>query len=116
MPDIRLDDARDVVNIDILGERLNQLNKWGPQTHPDGTSDEYAYFADYFRACCDHAAKHGHVTWADIALEEFFEALAETDYHKLRKELVQTAAVLTAWVEDLDNRYVGESLTEQVQS
>ena len=45
--------------------------------------------------------------YADIALEEFaeaIEAVANEDTAALRTELVQTAAVLVAWIEAIDRR------------
>lgn len=45
-------------------------------------------------------------TWLLIALEEVFEALAESDPAKLRAELVQSAAVHVAWIEAIDRRSV----------
>lgn len=94
-------------------ERERQFAKWGPQHHPDGsgacwpflmTGLSYGTLADTARIVCDDNAEHGEGTWADILLEELFEALAEEDTVKLRKELVQVAAVAAAWVEDIDSR------------
>lgn len=85
-------------------ERVAQDEKWGLQHYPDGTSEDYADLADAYRESCDAMHKSGQGTWADIALEEFYEALAETDPDKLRAELVQAAAVLAAWIEDIDSR------------
>lgn len=64
------------------------------------------------RANCDGAAKIGQCTWAHIAVEELAEAIeAATEAQQgrapvadLRKELVQTAAVIVAWVEAIDRR------------
>ena len=53
---------------------------------------------------CDEAAKSGTLTWRHILLEEVFEALAESDPAKLRTESIQSAAVIAAWVEDIDSR------------
>ena len=90
---------------DIGEERERQFAKWGPQHHPDGTGLENArYLADKARERCDEAAREGRVTWNHILTEEFCETRAETDPVKLRKELVQVAAVATAWVEDIDSR------------
>ena len=49
--------------------------------------------------------RHGHYTWNAILGEETGEvsrALLEDDIPALRKELIQTAAVITAWVELID--------------
>lgn len=44
------------------------------------------------------------LTWTDIALEEFCEAVEAPDDEQRRKELVQLAAVVFAWIEDIDKR------------
>jgi len=108
---------------EVAKERLRQMKKWGVQSHPDGTGpDTYPLdiglegnFKDYnaydlAREFTDHtddvfSGEDG--TWTDILLEEVFEALAESDYDKLKAELIQVAAVAAAWVEDIDNREVG---------
>lgn len=94
---------------DIGEERERQFAKWGPQHHPDGTpadgdEGQARYFADKARERCDEAAADGRVTWNHILTEEFLEARAESDPAKLRKELVQVAAVCGAWIEDIDSR------------
>ncbi|WOH20104.1 hypothetical protein IRJ34_07210 [Paenarthrobacter sp. GOM3] len=107
---------------EILGERLRQHAKWGEQNHSNGTgpnevpliglwyradaSDPLEDFdakdiATAAKASTDHAAKQGTLTYADIFLEEVFEALAEGDPEKLRTELIQCAAVATAWIEKI---------------
>ncbi|WP_275558565.1 hypothetical protein [Streptomyces sp. 5-6(2022)] len=99
----------------IDAERQAQLAKWGDQRHPDGTGAEYyAAMADEARDICQHAAKYREVgaPWALILLEEVYEALAETDPDKLRTELVQCAAVIQAWVSDIDRRAVAEFETD----
>lgn len=102
-----------VVLQDIAEERLRQLEKWGPQAHPDGTGLSINLggtmvitdrIRDYMRRLCDFKAEQGQGTWLDILLEEVFEAAAEMDVQSLRKELVQVAAVATSWVEDIDKR------------
>ena len=86
-------------------ERERQFVKWGPQHHPDGTSAaRYAATRENSRTWCDSQASKGEVTWLDILREEFYEAAAEGDVKRLRKELVQVAAVASAWVEDIDSR------------
>ncbi|MBM6622648.1 hypothetical protein JTF08_13615 [Micrococcaceae bacterium RIT802] len=100
-------------------ERARQDAKWGEQNHPDGTGPHsvplraiedcfatpYAnQLADLATAATDRHAAEGRVTWADILLEEVFEALAESDLGRLRTELIQVAAVATQWVEAIDRR------------
>jgi len=95
--------------VKILGEvrleRAAQDEKWGEQNHPDGTgADFYKRSADAHRLQCDEKFRRGQGTWNDILLEEVYEALAESDPAKLRVELIQVAAVATAWVEAIDRR------------
>lgn len=93
------------VLMEVLGERERQEKKWGQQNWPDGTGGEGSKdAADNARALCDLAASEDRLTYRDILCEEFYEALAEADAEKLRKELVQVAAVASAWVEAIDRR------------
>jgi protein involved in temperature-dependent protein secretion len=90
---------------EIDAERQRQLAKFGEQHHPDGTGGSGAlYVADRYRTVVDRALEAGNATWRDIALEEVYEALAESDPARLRAELVQVAAVCAAWIADLDSR------------
>jgi len=90
---------------DILREREKQERKWGEQHYPDGTNpDAYKPLADLARDKCDLADKNDQLTWLDIDKEETMEAYSEVKWPKLRKELIQRAAVIVAWVEDGDSR------------
>lgn len=100
---------------EVVAERERQDAKWGQQNHLDGTGDDrhlfrtasretYGTLCYLARTMCQHAAEQGTVTFADIFMEEVFEALAESDPAKLRTELIQSAAVLVAWVEAMDRR------------
>jgi hypothetical protein len=90
---------------EIDAERQRQLAKWGEQHHPDGTGGSGArYVADRYRSVVDEAFKADGPTWRDVLLEEVYEALAEADPAALRTELIQCAAVIQAWIHDLDNR------------
>ena len=88
----------------VRGERTRQHVKWGEQNHPDGTGEQYASHASGARTECDREHRAGRGTWRHILLEEVWEAMAEADPAKLRTELVQVAAVATAWVEAIDRR------------
>jgi hypothetical protein len=91
----------------IAMERWNQDEQWGANRHhPAGTADndETRWMRDWARDECEEAAKDGTLTWRHIAEEEIYEAFAEEDPVKLRAELVQAAAVLAAWIEDIDSR------------
>jgi len=107
---------------EVAAERGRQEAKWGQQNHPDGTGPKttpmaeivrgpgnaivhrhYAFgLAFQARSATDEHAKEGTLTYADIFLEEVFEALAEEDPDKLRAELIQCAAVAVAWAEKID--------------
>lgn len=93
------------VLLEILTERVRQDKKWGVQNHRDGTG--YAGSkedADDARSQCDARFEMGQGTWKDILKEEVFEAFAEMNPAKLEEELIQVAAVATAWVEAIRRR------------
>ena len=92
------------VLLDVANERGRQDEKWGQQSHPDGTSREYKAVAEASKRLCDARHKQGVGTWRDILKEEFHEAMAETSPPALRAELVQVAAVAVAWIEAIDRR------------
>jgi hypothetical protein len=88
----------------VDAERQRQLAKWGAQSHPDGTGRPGdRENADYMRAICK-ANGPAEDNWRDILAEEIAEAFAETDPALLRTELIQCAAVIQAWLHDLDTR------------
>lgn len=91
---------------EVFEERKRQLAKWGDQTHPDGTGTARAVLErDRAILACDQAAKAGVLTWFHILNEEFWEAMAEKPGSKdLEVELIQTAAVAIAIVEDIRTR------------
>ncbi len=98
---------------EIVDERCRQYLKWGEQNHPNGTGPHIHPLRGYgsfesltklFQRETNDKTKSGTVTFADILLEEVFEALAETDPAKLRTELIQVAAVAAQWVEAIDRR------------
>jgi hypothetical protein len=101
-------------------ERAGQDRKWGEQNHLDGTGPR-TFPLGFGKAAVTFATPAFRVaalakestdlrfaihagTWADILLEEVFEAMAEVDPAKLRAELVQVAAVAVAWCEAIDRR------------
>lgn len=109
--------APDVLR-DVLMERIRQHAKWGEQNHADGTGADVrilaltdinldlrtgSQLANVFTKKCQRNGP-GEDTWRDILLEEVFEAMAESDWPALRKELIQSAAVIVAWVEAGDRR------------
>jgi hypothetical protein len=92
---------------EIADERQRQDAMWGPQNHLDGTGGrEREHLASMARHYCNTNFKQGSGTWRDILNEETCEAFAESDPLKLRRELVQVAAVCVAWLEAIDRRLV----------
>lgn len=97
-------DCADVL-LEVLDERKRQHAKWGYQNLPNGTGDPiYGLQAEGAKVNCDEAAKIGMVTFRHILCEEFYEALAETNPERLRRELIQVAAVCVQWSEALSRR------------
>jgi hypothetical protein len=99
------------VAIDMLSERAQQDHQWGEQNHPDVSARAHAANYDIearaWKATNDTRATEGLLSWDGILLEEAFEALeaAENgDEEALYTELVQTAAVATAWAEAVRRR------------
>lgn len=86
---------------EVLDERGRQLRKWGDQTRELGSHESYKAIADRMRESCQAAADAGVCSWRLVAIEEFWEAFAETERDAFRKEAVQTIAVLVSALEDL---------------
>lgn len=100
----------DAVLDEVLVERHNQDERWGEQNHPDGTgspADKWA--AEAAKGMYDLAVSTRALAWRHILLEEFMEAMAESDPARLRAELVQVAAVAVAWIEAIDRRGCDET-------
>lgn len=115
LPDVRKECGCLSVLDEIKEERKRQDRKWGVQNHPNGTGPQnrflavesyphntYKEIADNAIGMTDNHARRGDLTYADIFLEEVFEAMAESDPEKLRVELIQCAAVAVAWAEKID--------------
>lgn len=99
---------RSLIFGEINAERFRQIAKFGKQHREDGTGGPVMRSeADRMRAACDYLARNGGADWRAVLLEEVYEAVAEEDPAKLRAELVQAAAVCTAWIEDIDSRTAG---------
>jgi hypothetical protein len=85
-------------------ERRRQIEKWGDQKHPDGTGRPGDKgLAEAYKDICQ-ANGPAADNWRDILAEEVFEAFAETDPERLIEELIQTAAVIQAWVHHIKSR------------
>lgn len=92
------------VLMDVAWERSAQNEKWGEQNWPDGTDPWFSNNADIYKMRNEVNARYGAENWLNILEEEVYEAAAETDVERLRKELVQVAAVAVAWIEAIDRR------------
>lgn len=93
----------------VCQEVERQERLWGIQTHADGTSKpEYKRLATTYRNRTEERFKNGNGTYADILLEEIFEALAEKPHsQELQDELIQSAAVIFSWLrKTMDNQIV----------
>jgi hypothetical protein len=124
LPPISAGDLLQVLD-QVAAERARQDRMWGEQNHPDVTGSwlddpaprnahvtavmHYLPTADTARTACAEAFDSHSGTWAHIAVEELAEAVeaaALRDTPGLRTELIQTAAVLVAWVQAIDRRKV----------
>ena len=93
----------------VAEERARQLEKWGPQSHPDLDPDQsivlgYRDLEASVKVVNDAKAQAGLATWDTILLEEVFEALTAGTVAERIKELTEVAAVAVAWIEDLQSR------------
>ncbi|SHW42828.1 Uncharacterised protein [Mycobacteroides abscessus subsp. abscessus] len=113
----------------VAAERQRQQDKWGEQNHQNINPDMLGYgpmtaarfycvpTAAEAKMRTDSRARCGHVTWADILIEEVAEAIEaatlledaidvagyeQTARRVLIDELVQVAAVAVQWAEKLD--------------
>lgn len=81
------------------------LQDWpsvAPIEHPNNLSNHYDIpFEDIARNTCDTRAADGSCSWADIALEEFVEAVYEKDPEKRIKEIHQLASVCFSWLNSI---------------
>ncbi len=99
--------ANQTVLADIVDERIAQDRKYGnSRDYADGTAGEEAVeIVAFLRGMCANSGGFDNPdTWAKILGEEVAEAFGETDPAAIRRELVQVAAVATAWVEAIDRR------------
>ena len=83
-------------------ERTRQLQIWGDQHRDNGTGYLGLAAAAQARMECQQAQAAGSATWRHVLAEEVAEAFAESDPARLRRELTQAAAVIAAWLHDLD--------------
>lgn len=114
--------AVELVLVEVEQERFRQHAKWGQQDHPSfdqellsrpggctpvRMSEHYEIPSEARgKFLCDEAARRGQLTYAAIAIEELSEVVGSCNAPEraTRSELVQTAAVLVAWIEAIDRR------------
>lgn len=89
----------------VLNEIRMERARWGEQDHPDGTGSPGSNAeAEYAHRICAERSAAGKLTWQDVLYGAVAEAFACEDIGELRRELVQVAAVATAWMEAIDRR------------
>lgn len=109
---------------DVQRERKRQDEKWGVRDQPSfyeqtdlttgiplGPIPLPARFTYYgipteedAKKDCENTMRRGKANWGHILVEEVSEAFGTTDEIALEKELIQVAAVATAWIENIRRR------------
>lgn len=89
---------------EVFAERERQVEQFGVQDIPLGTSADWKDLEDFFRGECQAKTADGTVTFLDVLLEEIFEVAAEEDPAKLRDEVIQAIAVGFQIVEAIDRK------------
>lgn len=90
---------------EVFAERRRQTKKWGPQPLPDGCNlpgDEVMEVAA--KAICESAMAEGRNTHRITFQEEWAEVCNAKTPADRRKELLQGAALLVKWIEQIDER------------
>lgn len=107
--------TRDLIFADINAERDKQHLRWGEQHRPNTKEGvdvaAVSHVRDRLRQLCNQAEEDGPMSgytggasWQHILDEEIYEAYAEMhNKEAMREELIQAAAVIVAWIEDLDS-------------
>lgn len=108
----------------VMQERQRQDEKWGEQNHPDffqvvnlQTGDRegpmplpqrFNYYGipteEDAKYDCEAAFSRGKGNWGHILVEEISESFGTTSEEKLEEELIQSAAVIVAWVQCIRRR------------
>lgn len=99
--------VRAFITREVLAERMRQHAKYGQQQHGDRASFKPVEFE--FPAMLAAAERQINAdpetkTWQSIVLEQVYEAMAAEELPAMRQRLVQAAAVVMAWIEDIDTR------------
>lgn len=100
----RLTATLDIFHTQVIPERWRQIKQHGMESLPDGTGRHYVIPRDRQQTHVALMEARGRATWADLLLEEVFEALAESDDGPLEAELTQVVALGFAWLEDIQRR------------
>lgn len=106
---------------EVLNERRKQENKWGVQDHPSVRESKTGHgrcglhgmvSEETAKQLCEYNSKRGTLAWGHIAVEELAEAISAPGDMSRREELVQLAAVIVAWIENIDRNT--EALQEEL--
>lgn len=93
---------------DVRAERMRQAAEFGVQHRDDGTGGPVMqHKAEEAQACADWLAENGGADWRSLLLAQVYSAVAEDEQGGVRAGLVKTAALCTAWIEDIDSRPAG---------
>ncbi len=95
-----------LLQIDLA--RGNRDQRTGRRVHADGTGPHWQQAADAALEDEIVADQHEGATWAHRARTSLNDALRRDDPADLRAGILQAAATLVAWLEDLDARAAGE--------
>lgn len=105
----------------VRQERNRQDAKWGEQNHPDfyqvvdpatginhgdlPLDQRFTYYGipteEDAKSDCESTFKRGKGNWGHILIEEISESFGTTNKLDLETELIQSAAVIVAWVQKL---------------
>lgn len=99
--------VRTSITREVLVERMRQTTKYGVQRHRDRLAFEAVEFelAEMLtEAERQINADPDRKTWQSILLQQVYGAMAADELPEMRAGLVKAAAVLVAWVEDIDTR------------
>lgn len=90
---------------EVQAERMRQIAKFGIQHREDGAGGPVMqHRAEEAQACADWLAENGGLDWRSLLLAQVYAAVAEDGCVGVRAGLVKTAALCTAWIEDIDSR------------
>ncbi len=92
---------------EVLAERERQHRTYGQQQYRDHATysrEEFQYLELLAQAERQINADPELKSWPSILLEQVYGALGADELAGLRAGLIQSAAVIAAWVEDIDTR------------